>query len=105
MHALWRRHIHKTEDEAKAAATKKLGEIARGSGTFEASFPGDPLIATKGRLLATGFRTGVSGLWSITSAIHDLGNGGFATSISAEHQGSNQPRSIPEERGPHSSLL
>ena len=81
------RHVHATEDEAKAAATAKLGEIERGSDSFEATFPGDPLIAAEARILAVGFRAGVNGLWSIKTATHDLGSGGFTTSISAERPG------------------
>ncbi|SIQ22086.1 hypothetical protein SAMN05421641_1052 [Paracoccus thiocyanatus] len=81
------RHIHKTQEEAQAAATAKLGEITRGNDTFEASLPGDPLIAAEGRILATGFRVGVNGLWSIRTATHTLDSGGFSTSISAERPG------------------
>lgn len=81
------RHIHKTEDEAKTAANAKLGEIARGNDTFEATFPGDPLIAAEGRILAAGFRAGVNGLWSIQSATHTLDGAGFSTAISAERPG------------------
>lgn len=81
------RHIHKTEEEAPTTATAKLGEISRGNDTFEASLPGDPLIAAEGRILATGFRAGVNGLWSIRTATHTLDNGGFSTSISAERPG------------------
>ncbi len=88
--ALRLRHIHKTEAEAKAAATAKLGEIGRGNDTFEATFPGDPLIAAEGRILAIGFRAGVNALWSVTTATHELGSGGFNTSISAERPGSDQ---------------
>ncbi|QRZ12444.1 phage tail protein [Paracoccus methylovorus] len=85
--ALKLRHIHKTEDEAKAAANAKLREITRGNDTFEASFPGDPLIAAEGRILTAGFRAGVNGLWSIKTATHTLDGGGFSTAISAERPG------------------
>lgn len=81
------RHIHKTEDEAKTAATAKLGEIERGNDTFEATFPGDPLVAAEGRILAAGFRAGVDGLWSIRTATQTLDGGGFSTAISAERPG------------------
>ncbi|MFT4015290.1 MAG: hypothetical protein QM682_18265 [Paracoccus sp. (in: a-proteobacteria)] len=82
------RHIHKTEDEAKAAATARLGEIDRGNDSFEATFPGDPLVAAEGRILTAGFRAGVNGLWSIRTATHTLDSGGFSTAISAERPGS-----------------
>ena len=82
------RHIHKTEDEAKTAANAKLGEITRGNDKFEATFPGDPLVAAEGRILTAGFRAGVNGLWSIRTATHTLDSGGFSTAISAERPGS-----------------
>lgn len=94
------RHIHKTKDEAQRAATAKLDEIARGSDTFEASFPGDPLVAAEGQVLAAGFRAGVNGLWSIRSATHTLNGGGFSTSISAERPAGQSSPFIPKERGP-----
>lgn len=81
------RHIHKTADEARRAASAKIGEIGRGNDTFEATFPGDPLVAAEGRILAGGFRAGVNGLWSIRSATHTLDGSGFSTSISAERPG------------------
>lgn len=78
------RHTHATEADARAAAVAKLAEIGRGADRFEASMPGDPLVAAEGRILAIGFRAGVNGLWSITSATHDLTAGGLVTSIRAE---------------------
>ena len=81
------RHIHQTEAEAMTAATAKLDEITRGSDSFEATFPGAPLIAAETRILTLGFRAGVNGPWSITTATHTLDGSGFTTSISAERPG------------------
>lgn len=78
------RHIYSSEQEAKQAADAKLQEVARGNDTFEVAIPGDPLVAAEGRILAVGFRPGVDGLWSIKSVTHEIGSGGFTTSISAE---------------------
>lgn len=81
------RHIHQSEAEAMAVAAAKLDEITRSSDTFEATFPGDPLIAAETRILTLGFRAGVNGLWSIKTATHILDSSGFTTSISAERPG------------------
>lgn len=81
------RHVHATEEEAITAATGKLAEVERGADTFDATLPGDPLIAAEARVLAVGFRAGVSGLWSIKTATHELSGSGFTTSISAERPG------------------
>lgn len=81
------RHVYPTEAEAHSAAQAKLSEVERGSDTFEARLPGDPLIAAEGQVLAIGFRAGVNGLWSITRATHELGSGGLETTIQAERPG------------------
>ena len=78
------RHVYATEDEAKRAAEAKLGEISRGNDTFEATLPGDPLIAAEGRVLAVGFRAGVNGLWSTLTATHELSASGYLTTIRTE---------------------
>lgn len=78
------RHIHASEAEAQDAARAKLDEIMRGNDSFEATLIGDPLIAAEGRVVAAGFRAGVNGIWSITSATHELGSGGYSTTIRAE---------------------
>lgn len=82
--ALKLRHVHATEGEARQAAKSKLDEVSRGNDTFEASMPGDPLIAAEGRLLAVGFRAGVNGLWSITTATHELSASGYTTMVRTE---------------------
>jgi hypothetical protein len=41
-------------------------------------------VAAEGQIIALGFRIGVSGLWSITSAQHKIAGGGFTTSIKTE---------------------
>lgn len=78
------RHPYCTEAEAKRAAEAELGRCARGNDSFSVSLVGNPLIAAEGRVMAVGFRPGVSGLWSIKSVRHQIDAGGFVTSIEAE---------------------
>lgn len=78
------RHAYATEAEAKQAAQAKLDEIGRGNDAFEATMPGDPLIAAEVRVLAAGFRAGVNGLWSVVTATHELSSGGYQTAIRTE---------------------
>lgn len=78
------RHPHATEAEASTAAKAKLDEIGRGNDTFEATVAGDPLIAAEGRVLASDFRDGVNGLWSLTTVTHELSGSGYQTTIRAE---------------------
>lgn len=80
-------HPYATEEEARAAAKAKLDEIGRGNDTFEATVEGDPLIAAEGRVLASGFRAGVNGLWSIVTATHELSGAGYRTTVRTERPG------------------
>lgn len=78
------RHTHSNKAEAESAAKAKLEEFKRGDDTLSITMPGDPTVAAEGQIIALGFRIGVSGLWSVTSARHEIGGGGFATSIKTE---------------------
>ena len=78
------RHIHSTKAEAEKAAKAKLDEFKRGDDTLSITMPGDPTVAAEGQIIALGFRIGVSGLWSVTSARHEISGGGFTTSIKTE---------------------
>ncbi|MGY9056138.1 MAG: contractile injection system protein, VgrG/Pvc8 family, partial [Alphaproteobacteria bacterium] len=66
------RHTYATKDEAQRAAKAELDKIKRGNDTLSMTMPGNPLIAAEGQILALGFRIGVAGLWSITSAKHQI---------------------------------
>jgi len=75
----------------EGAAKAKLDELKRGDDTLTIMMPGDPLairwwplVAAEGQIIVLGFRIGVSGLWSITSARHEIGRGGFSTRIKTE---------------------
>ena len=81
------RHVHAAKKEAETAAKAKLDELdelKRGDDTLSITMPGDPIVAAEGQILALGFRIGVSGLWSITSARHVISGNGFTTSIRTE---------------------
>jgi len=78
------RHVYATEEEAQTAAQSQLDEAQRGKDTLKVTMPGNPLIAAEGQILALGFRIGVSGLWSITRAKHQIAGRGFTTLIETE---------------------
>ncbi len=78
------RHIHSTKEEAEKAAKAKLDEYKRGNDTLNITMPGDATLAAEGQIIAIGFRIGVAGLWSVTSARHSINNGGFTTQIKSE---------------------
>jgi len=76
--------------EAKAAAAGEFSRLARGTGTIESlTIPGDPSVASGLKLTLVNFRPEFCALeWKITSDTHDIGSGGYKTTIQAEVQGS-----------------
>jgi hypothetical protein len=81
------RHVYPNEDEAKKAAEAALGEATRGTTSLNLTLIGDPTISAEGRILVTGIRLGVDGLWSVKSARHAITDSGFTTTIQAELPG------------------
>ncbi len=82
------RHCCKDEAEARRAARARPDECQRGNDTFCDTFcvtlPGDPLIAASGQIIATGFRPGLDGLWSVKTTTHAITGRGYTTKISCE---------------------
>ncbi|MFB9149512.1 phage late control D family protein [Roseovarius ramblicola] len=71
-------------DTARAAADAEFRRSQRAGSQLSVRLPGDPDIVAEARLRLTGFRDGVDGEWLITRAVHDLGNGGYRCSVTAE---------------------
>ena len=78
------RHTYPSEAEARRAAHAKLAEMAREGNTLSVTLIGTPALAAGALIKAVGFRGGVAGLWSLTSARHEIKAGGFTTAIEAE---------------------
>lgn len=78
------RQTFATKEDAQRAAEAKLKEIEREGDTVEVTMPGNAALAAEGRLVLVGFRTGVDGVWSLTSVTHRLDGSGFTTSIGGE---------------------
>ena len=70
--------------EAEAAAKGALDEAGRSNNTLSLSLLGDPSIAAGGRILVTGIRASVDGIWSVKSASHTISSAGYVTTIEAE---------------------
>ena len=78
------RHVRPTRERARQAAHAKLKSLTRGKAQLSLTLPGNPTIAAEARIRLSGIRSGVDGLWSITTVTHTLDNGGFKTQIKAE---------------------
>lgn len=70
---------------ARHAAQARLNALTRGSTSLSLSMrPGMPTVNTETPLTLSGFRSGVDGLWIVTSVVHELSGGGLTTDVEAE---------------------
>ena len=81
------RHVYPTKAEAETAAKAALDETGRSGNILSLTLIGDPTLAAEGRILITGIRPTVDGLWSVKSVRHSLSSSGFTTDVEAELPG------------------
>ena len=74
---------YKDEATAREAAASHYNRSQRGKGQVSITLPGDTRFFAEGRLVLSGFRTGVNGEWLIEKVEHSLTGAGFKTSIRA----------------------
>lgn len=73
-----------TQAQADQAARSRLDKLNRGTSTLTGHVvPRADLIA-EGRINITGIRTGVNGLWSLTSVTTEITDSGYTVSFTAE---------------------
>jgi hypothetical protein len=72
------------EKQARKAAEGKQRELERDEGSAKFSAWGDPTIRAEMKLMASGIRAGVDGLWTITRAAHRIDGSGFVSKIEGE---------------------
>ena len=79
------RRLYPSSTEAREAARAKLAALARGTGRLEVTLaPGRPEVAAEATLQLKGFRVGLGGRWTCTSATHKIAGGGYTTVARAE---------------------
>jgi hypothetical protein len=78
------RHVYPDQAAAEKAAQTSLEAYRRGKSTLSVSLPGRTELAAEGRLILSGFRSGVNGEWSITRVTHKLSAGGYVTDVEGE---------------------
>jgi phage protein D len=76
--------LYPTEAAARAAAEAEAKRGQRGARTVSIKMPGRADLMAEGRLLLQRFRDGVTGEWLITQVTHQLGAGGWSSSVEAE---------------------
>lgn len=79
------RGAYPSAEAAQRAAKGKLQAFQRGTSTLSLTLPGRPELVAESRLTLSGFRTGISGEWSVTQVIHTLTpQKGYVTTVQAE---------------------
>ncbi|WP_140918799.1 phage late control D family protein [Limnobaculum xujianqingii] len=80
------RRTYTTEKAAKRAAAAKWAELQRGAAVFSINLDrGRPELFPDQPAVVTGFKSTIdSGEWTITRCVHDIGTGGFTTSLELE---------------------
>lgn len=74
-----------TRDAAKRAAKSRHHSYKRGKAPLTiSSMPGNPLIEAETVVVATGFRRGVDGEWTVNSVRHRITDSGYTCSLECE---------------------
>jgi len=76
--------IFPTQAQADQAARSRLDQLNRGTATLRGSVYGKPNLMAEGRINVIGIRSGVNGLWSLTSVTTAITDTGYTVSFNAE---------------------
>jgi hypothetical protein len=82
------RQLYPSQAEAQKAADSRLQSLRAGEVRVSITMPGRPDLNAEGLIALQGFRPEVDGKWNVKSVTHDLGSGGYVSSIEAGTQGS-----------------
>lgn len=81
------KHLYRTEAEAKAAASAKLGELGRGKRDGSLTMAGNPDFCAEMDVTLSGFDPDVDATYSAKSVSHEFSASGFTTTVSLEAGG------------------
>ena len=81
------KQLFKSEAEAQKAADSRLQSLRAGEVRISLQMPGRPDVNAEGLVTLTGFREYVDGTWNVKSVTHDLGSGGYITTVECGTQG------------------
>jgi uncharacterized protein len=81
------KQLFRDEAEATKAAESRLQSLKSGEVRISLKMPGRPELNADGQITLKGFREYVDGTWVIKSVTHDLGSGGYSTSVDCGTKG------------------
>ncbi len=81
------KQLFKTQAEAQKAADSRLQSLRAGEVRISLQMPGRPDVNAEGLVTLQEFREYVDGTWNVKSITHDLGSGGYVTTVECGTQG------------------
>jgi len=81
------KQLFKTQAEAQKAADSRLQSLRAGEVRISLQMPGRPDVNAEGLVTLQEFREYVDGTWNVKSVTHDLGSGGYVTTVECGTQG------------------
>jgi len=84
------RQLHKTQAEAEKAAAARLQSFRSGEVRVSLQMQGRPDVNAEGSITLQGFRPEVDGTWQAKNITHELGGGGYSTSVECGTEGSDK---------------
>lgn len=81
------KQLFKTQAEAQKAADSRLQSLRAGEVRVSLTLPGRPDVSAEGLVTLAGFRPEVDGSWNVKQVTHDLGGGGYVTTVECGTQG------------------
>lgn len=81
------KQLFKTQAEAQKAADSRLQSLRAGEVRISLQMPGRPEVNAEGLVTLQEFREYVDGTWNVKSITHDLGSGGYVTTVECGTQG------------------
>jgi phage protein D len=81
------KQLYRDEQEATKAAESRLQSLKSGEVRISLTMPGRPDLNADGAITLKGFRSEVDGTWVIKSIAHELGGGGYSTSVECGTKG------------------
>jgi phage protein D len=82
------RQLHKNQAEAEKAAAARLQSFRSGEVRVSLQMPGRPDVNAEGSITLEGFRPEVDGTWQAKQITHELGSGGYSTTVECGTEGS-----------------
>jgi phage protein D len=81
------KQLFRDQAEAKKAADSRLQSLKSGEVRVSLAMPGRPDLNADGLITLKNFRPYVDGTWNIKQVTHDLGSGGYVTTVECGTQG------------------